>query len=77
MEEFSSLAPGVVTGGTVRIGSYSAVSLGANIIQGRAIGRHTVIGAGALVLEDIPDFSVVYGVPATVVRKRKEGDKYL
>jgi len=77
MEDFSSLAPNVTTGGNVRIGAFSAVSLGANIIHKRTIGRHTVIGAGALVLQDIPDFSVAYGIPASVVRKRQAGDEYL
>lgn len=77
MEDFSSLAPGVTTGGVVRIGAFSAISLGANIIHGKNIGAHTVIGAGALVLEDIPDHCVAYGVPARVVRTRSEGEKYL
>jgi sugar O-acyltransferase (sialic acid O-acetyltransferase NeuD family) len=77
MEEFSSLAPGVTTGGVVQIGAYSAISLGANIIHGKNIGAHTIIGAGALVRADIPDHCVAYGVPARVVRKRAEGEKYL
>jgi sugar O-acyltransferase (sialic acid O-acetyltransferase NeuD family) len=77
MDDFSSLAPGVTTGGVVRIGAYSAVSLGANIIHGKNIGAHTVIGAGALVRTDIPDHCVAYGVPARVIRRRAEGEKYL
>lgn len=77
MEDFSSFAPGVTAGGTVHIGAFSAVSLGANIIHGRTIGAHTVIGAGALVREDIPDHCVAFGVPAKVIRKREQGEKYL
>jgi sugar O-acyltransferase (sialic acid O-acetyltransferase NeuD family) len=77
MDDFSSLAPGVTVGGVVRIGAYSVVSLGANIIHAKTIGAHTVIGAGALVLENIPDHCVAYGVPAKVVRARSEGEKYL
>ncbi|HEX2698158.1 MAG TPA: acetyltransferase [Anaerolineales bacterium] len=77
MEDFSSLAPGVTTGGHVHIGAFSAISLGANIIHGRTIGVHTVIGAGALVQEDIPDHCVAYGIPAKVIRQREEGEKYL
>jgi len=77
MEDFSSLAPGATTGGNVRIGAFSAVSLGANILQGRRIGDHTVIGAGALVVHDIPDHSLAYGVPARVIRQRLEGESYL
>ena len=77
MDDFSSLAPGVTTGGAVHIGTFSAISLGANIIHGRTIGVHTIIGAGALVLDDIPSHCVAYGVPAKVIRSRKEGEKYL
>lgn len=75
--DYSSLAPGVTTGGVVRIGAFSAISLGANIIHGRTIGGHTVIGAGALVLDDVPSHCVAYGVPAKIVRARNEGEKYL
>ncbi|NPV85251.1 MAG: acetyltransferase [Anaerolineae bacterium] len=77
MEDFSSLAPGATTGGNVHIGAFSAISLGANILQGRCIGSHTVIGAGALVVRDIPDHSLAYGVPARVIRHREEGESYL
>ena len=77
MDDFSSLAPGVTVGGVARIGMYSAVSLGANIIHGKNIGAHTVVGAGALVQKDIPDHCVAYGVPARVVRPRAEGERYL
>jgi sugar O-acyltransferase (sialic acid O-acetyltransferase NeuD family) len=77
MDDFSSLAPGVTVGGVVRIGAFSAISLGANIIHGKKIGAHTVIGAGALVRENILDHCVAYGVPARVIRKRAEGEKYL
>lgn len=77
MEDFSSLAPNAVTGGNVHIGACSAVSLGASIIHGVKIGEHSVIGAGALVVDDIPHHAVAYGTPAKVMRKRVEGDKYL
>ncbi len=77
MEDFSSLAPGVTVGGSVKIGAFSAVSLGADVIHGRQIGKHTVIGAGSVVINDIPAYSVAYGFPAKVVQERKEGDEYL
>ncbi len=77
MEDYSSLAPNVTVGGNVKVGAFSAVSLGANIIHQKTIGKHVVIGAGALVLDDIPDNSVSYGTPASVVRIRQAGDKYL
>ncbi|MCZ2355231.1 MAG: acetyltransferase [Bacteroidia bacterium] len=77
MGNFSSLAPNATTGGNVKIDAFSSISLGANIIHNRNIGKHTVIGAGSVVLNDIPDYCVAYGTPAKVIRTRQEGDKYL
>ncbi len=34
------------------------------------VGRHCVVGAGALVLENIPDYAIAVGVPAKVVKFR-------
>ncbi|MDO4582628.1 MAG: acyltransferase [Planctomycetia bacterium] len=36
------------------------------------VGEHCVIGAGALVLEPIPDYAIAVGVPARVVQDRRE-----
>jgi sugar O-acyltransferase (sialic acid O-acetyltransferase NeuD family) len=77
MEDFSSLAPRATTGGNCRIGSYSAISIGAVVIHGVHIGNNTVVGAASLVLKPIDSFIVAYGSPAKVIRKRKPGDKYL
>jgi acetyltransferase-like isoleucine patch superfamily enzyme len=38
---------------------------------------HTIIGAGSLVLGDIPGNVVAYGSPARIIRKRKAGEQYL
>jgi len=77
MEDFSSLAPNATTGGNVKIGKFSAISLGANIINGIIIEEQSVIGAGSVVLKNIPKFSIAYGIPAKVIRDRKAGEKYL
>lgn len=77
MADWSSLAPGAVTGGRVRIGARSSIGLGAHVIHGVKIGSDTVIGAGALVLHDVPDRVVAYGVPAQPVRDRKPEEPYL
>lgn len=76
MEDFSSLAPRAATGGNCRIGAYSAVGIGAVLINGILVGEHTVIGAGSTVLTNIDSFKVAYGTPAKAIRDRKPGDKY-
>lgn len=44
--------------------------LGENVVVGPGvrIGRGSVIGANAVVLEDVPDYAVAVGMPARVVR---------
>jgi sugar O-acyltransferase (sialic acid O-acetyltransferase NeuD family) len=77
LKDFVSLAPGVCAGGNVSVGTLSAVGLGAMIIHGRTVGANTVIGAGAVVVRDLPADAVAYGNPCRVIRSRAEGDKYL
>lgn len=54
-----------------RIGEGSLVGMGATILNGAKIGRFCLIGAGALVPEgrEIPDHSLVLGMPGKVVRE--------
>lgn len=44
------------------------LSANAQILGPVTIGKHTNIGAGAVVLKDIPDYATAVGVPAKVVR---------
>src|SRR5258708_23787077 len=76
MEDYSSLAPGAVTGGHVRLGTAAALGLGARVVHNRRIGAHAVVGAGALVMEDIPAEVVAFGAPAQVIRSRAVDDPY-
>ncbi|UMA66404.1 gamma carbonic anhydrase family protein [Roseivivax marinus] len=53
------------------IGDNSLVGMGATILNGAKIGKNCLIGAGALVPEgkEIPDGSLVMGMPGKVVRE--------
>ena len=52
------------------------VWIGANavITAGVHIGRHSVVAAGAVVTKDVPEYSVVGGVPAKVIRTIRQTD---
>jgi len=47
----------------------TGASIGANatIVCGNTIGEWAIIGAGAVVADDVPDFAVVVGVPAKII----------
>ncbi len=77
MADYSSLAPRVVTGGNCQFGAFAAVGIGAIVSHRVHVGAHSVVGAGALVLQSIDAFSVAYGSPARHIRTRVAGEKYL
>ena len=52
----------VIIGNNVWIGS------GANILPGVSIGDNSIIGAGSVVIKDIPANSVAVGIPAKVIK---------
>ncbi len=55
--------------GVPSIGDQVYIAPGAKIIGRIRIGNNVAIGANAVVTNDIPDYSVVVGVPARVVSK--------
>jgi len=40
------------------------------ILKGVTIGRGAVVGAGSVVTHDVPDYAIVVGVPARIIRMR-------
>jgi tetrahydrodipicolinate N-acetyltransferase len=60
---YPTSADGVV----VEYGAY--IGAGAIILKGVRVGRCSVVGAGAVVVEDVPPYTVVAGVPARVIKQ--------
>jgi len=55
----------------VRIDAGADIGMNASILPGVRIGANSIIGSGAVVTRDIPDFAIAAGVPARVIRDRR------
>jgi UDP-2-acetamido-3-amino-2,3-dideoxy-glucuronate N-acetyltransferase len=49
------------------VGRNASIGSNATILGGISIGRHALVGAGAVVNRDVPDYAIVAGVPARVI----------
>ena len=56
--------------GLPELGGHVEVGPGAKILGGVRIGAHVLVGANAVVVSDVPEGSVVAGVPAVVKYRR-------
>ena len=63
-------------GGAVRIGDRAWIAYRAVILPGVSIGEGAVVAAGAVVVEDVPAFTVVAGNPARPVGERRRDLSY-
>jgi acetyltransferase-like isoleucine patch superfamily enzyme len=51
----------------VRVCAWADIGMNAILLPGVTIGRRSIVGAGAVVAADVPDFATVAGVPARVI----------
>jgi len=74
---YASISAGSITGGYVELGDFAAVTLGVTVFDRTKIGRNSVVGAGSLVVKDLPENVLAYGNPAKIIRLREDGEKFL
>lgn len=68
IEDGVHVGPGVRLGGRVHVGRGAWLGIGSVIKDGVRIGPGTIVGAGSLVLRDLPAGVVAFGSPATIFR---------
>ena len=62
----------LATKGGIVIEDDAWIGVGTIILDGVRIGNGAVVGAGAVVNDDIPDETIAAGVPARVIKMRKD-----
>lgn len=68
LRDFVTLYPSVNVSGATDIGECSELGTGMQIIQGKSIGAHSIVGAGAVVIKDIPEKCTAVGSPAKPIK---------
>ena len=66
--DFVTLYPSVNVSGCTTVGAESELGTGMQTIQGMKIGSRAILGAGAVVVREIPDHCVAVGSPARPIR---------
>ena len=60
------------TKGDIVIEDDAWIGFGVIVLDGVRIGKGAVIGAGSVVRDSMPDYSIAAGIPARVVKMRKD-----
>jgi len=69
LEDFVHIAPCVHLAGGVLVGEGSLLGVGSSVIPYRRIGKWSIVGAGSVIVNDIPDHVTVVGVPAKLIKQ--------
>lgn len=68
LSRFVTLYPSVNISGNVFVGEETELGTGTQIIQGMKVLNHSIVGAGAVVVKDIPSKCTAVGSPAKPIR---------
>lgn len=66
--DYVTIYPSVNISGNVTIGEEAELGTGMQIIQGKNVGRQSIVGAGAVVVKDIPEKCTAVGSPAKAIK---------
>ena len=66
--DYCNIYPGVNISGKVNVRQCTDLGTGTKIIQGLTVGKNTTVGAGAVVINDIPENCIAVGVPAKPIK---------
>lgn len=70
--DYTTILPSVNISGFVKTQECVSIGTGSAIIQGVSVGKNTVIGAGSVVVKDLPENCTAVGAPAKAIKFHKE-----
>jgi acetyltransferase-like isoleucine patch superfamily enzyme len=65
------VCPGARLGGCVVVERFATIGMGAVVLPRIRVGEGAVVGAGAVVVDDVEPYTVVVGMPARPVSTRR------
>lgn len=68
LNDFVTIYPSVNVSGNVEIGECTEIGVGSQIIQSKKVGHDTIVGAGSVVVKDIPSECTAVGSPAKPIK---------
>lgn len=68
LHDFVTIYPSVNVSGNTDIGHACELGTGMQIIQGKTVGEYSIVGAGAVVVKDIPSKCTAVGSPAKPIK---------
>jgi len=68
LQDFVTMYPSVNVSGATNIGHGVELGTGMQIIQGKTVGDYSIVGAGAVVVRDIPEKCTAVGSPAKPIK---------
>ena len=72
IEDFAHVSPKAALAGNVIVKEGAQVGINSSVRQGIKIGKWAVIGAGAVIVKDVPDYAVVVGNPGKIIKYTNE-----
>lgn len=70
LADFVHISPNATLSGAVHVKEGAHIGVGACVIQGITIGKWSTIGAGAVILSDVPDYATVVGNPGRIIKHK-------